>query len=164
MILELLRILCICRLLVDYATVRTILRPPTDLRLVLIYCYMLFLIFLKILQTTLHFAWRYFFYLHYLSRLYYLSCLPKNSFFTFLCNINLLVEVHLCPAVPTHEKTAALTAISKSASCATVDRRGIMYTCINAHEELIISRRYMYRSMHCYRQAPIEIFRISAEL
>lgn len=32
--------------------------------------------------------------------------------------------VHLCPAVPTHEKTAALTAISKSASSATVVEKG----------------------------------------
>lgn len=94
------------------------------------------------------------------------SCLPKNSFFTFLCNINLLVEVHLCPAVPIHEKTAALTAISKSASCATVDRRGtVMYTSINTHEKLIISYGGdMHQSTHCYRQAPAGIFRISAEL
>jgi hypothetical protein len=60
--------------------------------------------------------------------------LPKNSFFIFLCNINLLVVVHLCPAVPTHEKTAALIAISKSASSATVNREEIeleLYICCN---------------------------------
>lgn len=49
-----------------------------------------------------------------------------NSSFILLSSISLLVVVHLWPAVPTHENTAARTAISKSASLATL-REKIKY-------------------------------------
>lgn len=70
----------------------------------------------------------------------------------FLCNINLLVVVHLCPIVPTHAKTAALTASSKSASCATV--RGKKQT----HE------LYVYRQMQKVEEMRTNQRVVTAEL